>query len=175
LLSAGIYLYLQNRFNGALLLLFMASLPFMAGMCPFISRGRRPGLYACHRLCAAPPEPTWSWGTILLLLLLAAVFTSPFILRQEGDFTLEYDESAGPGILQVTRAGQTTRLKDIEENLAYHQKHHLILGHTLYQLEASRDRITLSPLSPEKLEISPGIKAIICDLNRVTPGTIIYT
>jgi cell division protein FtsW (lipid II flippase) len=171
LLSTGIYLYLKNRFNGAVLLLLMAFLPFMAGMVSPVVQGIITLAFLPAIIYVGKRRKTpWSWGAALLVLLFAAVFALPHMLRMGGDFTFRYYDFSEKESIQVTRGNETFQLKDIKKKLPYDKKHRLILGHTAYELVVTKDKLSLMPLNPEKIRISPHYKAIICDLNRVVPG-----
>ncbi|UCH92375.1 MAG: hypothetical protein JSV88_19045, partial [Candidatus Aminicenantes bacterium] len=109
-LSIGIYLYLKNRFNGTLLLLFMVSLLFMAGyislfveifiilvFVPFI-------IYTGKKRAGQTGgwKNTWNWGTVLLVIFFAAISIFPLMLRMDGDFTFQYYDFSRKDSLQVT-------------------------------------------------------------------------
>ncbi|MGD2091600.1 MAG: FtsW/RodA/SpoVE family cell cycle protein [Candidatus Aminicenantes bacterium] len=178
LLSIGIYLYLKTRFNGALLLLLMVSLPFMAGYVSFLiemiiilvfiffiiyihkKRGGQTGSSKSH----------WNWGTVLLVISFAAISIFPVMLRMDGDFTLQFYDFSRKDAIQVTRGKETFQLDDIKKTLAYGKTHTIILGHTTYEMKVARDHLSLIPRDPEKIKISSDFKTIICDLSGVMPG-----
>jgi cell division protein FtsW (lipid II flippase) len=171
LLSTGIFLYLKNRFNGAVLLLLMSFLPFMAGVVSLVVQGIitlafLPIIFYVRKRRNIP----WSWGEALLILLFAAVFVLPHMLRMDGDFTFRYYDFSEKESIQVTRGKETFQLKDLRKKMSYDKKHHLVLGHTAYELYVTKDKLSLIPLNPEKIRISPHYRAIICDLNQVAPG-----
>lgn len=171
LLSIGIYLYLRNRFNGALLLLLMASLPFMAGMVsPFLQLLIVFAFVPFIFYIQIKKKPGWNWGAVLLVILFAGIFLLPHMLRMVGDFTFRYYDFSKKDSLLVTRGQERFQLKDIKKPLAYDKIHRLILGHTAYKLYVTKDKLSLTPLDPEKIKISNHFKAIICDLNQVRPG-----
>jgi len=178
LLSIGIYLYLKNRFNGALLLLLMASLPFMAGyvsflieifvilvFIPFI-------IYVQKRRAGqtGSSKSAWNWGTVLLVISFAAITIFPLMLRMDGDFAFQYYDFSRKDTIQVTRGKETFQLDDIKKTLAYDKTHAIIMGHTTYEMKVARDHLSLIPRDPEKIKISSNFKAIICDLAMVAPG-----
>jgi cell division protein FtsW (lipid II flippase) len=178
LLSIGIYLYLKNRFNGALLLLLMLSLPFMAG---FVSLFMEiftilvfiPIIIYVHKKRAGQTgsiKSAWNWGTVLLVIFFAAISIFPLMLRMDGDFTFQYYDFSRKDTIQVTRGKETFQLDDIKKTLDYDKTHTIILGHTTYEMKAARDHVSLIPLDPEKIKISSNYKAIICDLALVAPG-----
>jgi hypothetical protein len=178
LLSVGIYFYLRNRFNGALLLLLMASLPFMAGyvslfmeifiilvFLPFIIyiQKKRTGQ-------TGSSKSAWNWGTVLLVVSFAAISIFPLMLRMDGDFAFQYYDFSRKDSLQVTRGKETFQLDDIKKTLAYDKTHSIILGHTAYEMKVTREHLSLIPRDPEKIKISSNYKAITCDLTGVMPG-----
>lgn len=171
LLSLGVYLYLKNRFNGALLLLLFASLPFMAGAVSLffqliIILGFLPFIvYIQYKR-----KPGWNWGATALAVSFAAIFILPLVLRMDGDFTFRHYDFSQEDSIKVTRGTESFQLKDIEKKAAYDQKHVLILGHTAYELLATKTNLSLVPLGPEKIKFSPHYQAIISDLTSVTPG-----
>ena len=172
LLCVGIYFYLRNRFNGALLLLMMASLPFMSGFISLLAEIVLillflPFIIYIHRRSG---KGGWNWGAVLLVLLFAAIFVLPLMMRMEGDFTLQYYDFSKKESLRVTRGNETFHLKDLKKKLAYEKKYRLILGHTAYRMRVSRDNLSLIPLNPEKIRVSPKYKAIISDLKLAAPG-----
>jgi cell division protein FtsW (lipid II flippase) len=171
LLSIGIYLYLRNRFNGALLLLMLLSLPFMAGVIAPLEQGIIVLLFLPLIIyIQRRREPRLNWGAVLLLISYAVISMLPLMLRMGGDFTFRYYEFPKKDSLQVTRGKETFQLKDIKKKLAYDKKHRVILGHTTYELNVTRDNLSLSPKDPEKIQLFPDYKAIICNLNQVRPG-----
>jgi cell division protein FtsW (lipid II flippase) len=178
LLSIGIYLYLKNRFNGALLLLLIFSLPFMSGyvspvieifiilvFIPFIIyiQKKRVGQ-------SGGSKSAWNWGTVLLVIAFAAISIFPLMLRMDGDFAFQYYDFSRKDTIQVTRGKETFQLDDIKKTLVYDKTHTIILGHTTYEMKVTRDHLSLIPLDPEKIKISSNYKAIICDLTGVMPG-----
>jgi cell division protein FtsW (lipid II flippase) len=178
LLSIGIYLYLKNRFNGALLLLLMVSLPFMAGyvsflieifvilvFIPFI-------IYVQKRRAGqtGSSKSAWNWGTVLLVISFAAITIFPLMLRMDGEFAFQYYDFSRRDTIQVTRGKETFQLDDIKKTLAYDKTHAIIMGHTTYEMKVARDHLSLIPRDPEKIKISSNFKAIICDLAMVAPG-----
>jgi cell division protein FtsW (lipid II flippase) len=178
LLSIGIYLYLKNRFNGALLLLLMASLPFMSGCVSFLLEifiilVFIPFIIYIHKKRAGQTggKSAWNWGAVLLVISFAAISIFPLMLRMDGDFALQYYDFSMKDTIRVTRGEETFQLDDIKKALAYGKTHTIILGHTAYEMEVAGDYLSLIPRDPEKIKISSNYKAIICDLAGVTPGS----
>jgi len=178
LLSIGIYLYLKNQFNGALLLLLIFSLPFMSGyvslaieiflilvFIPFIIyiQKKRAGQ-------SVSSKSAWNWGTVLLVISFVAISIFPVMLRMDGEFAFQYYDFSRKDSIQVTRGKETFQLDDIKKTLAYDKPHTVILGHTAYEMKVTREHLSLLPRDPEKIKISSNYKAIICDLTGVMPG-----
>ena len=178
LLSIGIYLYLKNRFSGALLLFLIFSLPFMSGyvspvieifiilvFIPFIIyiQKKRVGQ-------SGGSKSAWNWGTVLLVIAFAAISIFPLMLRMDGDFAFQYYDFSRKDTIQVTRGKETFQLDNIKKTLAYEKTHTIILGHTTYEMKVTRAHLSLIPRDPEKIKISSNYKAITCDLTGVMPG-----
>ncbi|NIM16182.1 MAG: FtsW/RodA/SpoVE family cell cycle protein [Candidatus Aminicenantes bacterium] len=178
LLSFAIYLYLKNRFNGALLLLMMASLPFGAGFLPTRLQGVMVLLFLPFIVYVERKRKTqWKWGSIVVLVLYGAVFFLPGLLRLDGNFILSrtgFSKDA-PASVRVNRGQNSFELFAEQRKLVYGRTHRVILGHTLYSLYVDKTGvdfpvITLSPRDPEKIAISQNYNAIISDLKEVKPG-----
>ncbi|MCP5105022.1 MAG: FtsW/RodA/SpoVE family cell cycle protein, partial [bacterium] len=175
LLCVGIYLYLKNGLNGALLLLMMASLPFGAGFIPARVQGIMILIFVPFIIYIERRRKTrWKWGSILVFLLYASVFLLPMLLRMEGDFTLGHIHSSRKNAPAIRVTGGNSEgafeLFDRREKLAYEETHEVILGHTLYRLRVDETAVVLSPVDPEKVNISGDYNAIISNLSEVTPG-----
>jgi cell division protein FtsW (lipid II flippase) len=170
LLSAGIYLYLRNRFNGALLLLLMVSLPFMAGVVSLLMQIFIMLVFIPFIYFTREKRSGWNWGASLLTLLFTALLALPYMLRMDGDFTFRYYDYSRKDSIKITRNGATFLLKDTKKTLDYDKTHRVILGHTEYALTVSRKELSLIPVNPEKIRISPRYKAIISDLDLVEAG-----
>ncbi|MCU0288088.1 MAG: FtsW/RodA/SpoVE family cell cycle protein [Acidobacteria bacterium] len=171
LLTISIFLYLKNRFNGALLLLMMASLPFMAGAVSWLIQLIIVAVFIPFILYVQNKRKLdWNWKAITPAILFVVIFILPLALRMDGDFTIQYYDSSQGDSLKITRGTESFLLEDIEKSLAYNQKHTIILGHTPYELLISGTNLSLTPLGPEKIKFTPGFKAIISDLTEVKPN-----
>jgi cell division protein FtsI/penicillin-binding protein 2/cell division protein FtsW (lipid II flippase) len=177
LLSIGVYLYLKNRFNGALLLLMTASLPFAAGFVPLAAQGIITALFLpCFFYVERKRRTHWRWGSALVLFAYASMFLLPLLARMDGTFILGRGDTAKnvSTSLQVKRGENTFDLFDERRKLAYYKNHRVILGHTLYYLRVDKTgsiaSINLSPRDPEKIKVSKDYDAIISSDSDVKPG-----
>ncbi|MDQ1351118.1 MAG: FtsW/RodA/SpoVE family cell cycle protein, partial [Acidobacteriota bacterium] len=176
LLCTAIYFYLQNRFNGALLLLMMVSLAFGAGFVPASAQAVIMLLFLpCIVYVEKRRKTRWNRGSLLLIFLYGCVFVSPILLRMDGDFTLDYAHSSrkDAASIRVLPAGvkeNSFELFDKREKLDYGKTYEIILGHTRYGLRVDYTGVSLSPRDPEKIRISRDFSAIIGDLSEVSPG-----
>jgi len=176
LLCAGIYFYLQNRFNGALLLLMMLSLAFGAGFVPAGAQGVIMLLFLpCIVYVEKRRKTHWNRGSLLVIFLYGCVFVSPMLLRMDGDFTLDYahfsrKDAASIRVIPAGIKEDSFELFDKREKLDYGKSYEFILGHTRYGLRVDYTGVSLSPRDPEKIRISRDFSAIIGDLSEVRPG-----
>jgi cell division protein FtsI/penicillin-binding protein 2/cell division protein FtsW (lipid II flippase) len=179
LLSTAIYLYLKNRFNGTLLLLMMASLPFGAGFLSTRLQGIMVLLFLPFIVYLERKRKTqWKWGSIVVLVLYGAVFFLPGLLRMDGNFILSrtgFSKDA-PASIRVNRGQNSFELFTEQRKLAFGRTHRVILGHTLYSLQVEKNHagvstVTLSPIDPERIKISRNYSAIISGLKEVKPGS----
>jgi len=178
LISTGVYLYLKNRFNGALLLLFLLSLPFMAGYVPvkqqiililvFIPVIIR--VLRRRRINGGEELPFWNWSASLLIFLFIVVNGFPYLLRMDGDFTLQYHDLSQSNSLRLIRDQKSFDLRDYKKKLNYNKNYRIILGHTGYLLNLNPVSLSLKPIDPEKIKIPPKYNAIINNLDQVTAG-----
>ncbi|MGE5339882.1 MAG: penicillin-binding transpeptidase domain-containing protein [Candidatus Omnitrophota bacterium] len=173
LFSIGLFLYLKNRLNGALLFLMAVAIPFGAGLI----RARTMGAILLVGLVLflyieAKRKTNWQWGSILLLLLYASVFLLPILLRMNGDFLLKPTGLPKDNLpaITFTRGNESFDLRDKTETLTCGHPHPIILGHTGYDLTVDQKKVVLIPRDPEKIRTSESIAAIISDLSEVKPG-----
>ncbi|MCP4220184.1 MAG: hypothetical protein GY765_36470, partial [bacterium] len=170
LLSSGIYLYLKNRFSGALLLLMMVSLSFFSGVVPPSTQIVTAGCFIPFIIFGFIRKRGKIRGGWLVVIIFAAIFTFPEMLRMDGSFTIQYF-NAGKHSISIAKKSGSFQLEDGGQTLAYNQPHRIILGHTSYRLLVSPKEIILEPMDPGKIKAAPDFNGIISDTNLVKPGS----
>jgi len=171
MLSVAIFLYLKNQFNGAFFLLFIASLPFMAGFVS-VSKQLLIVLAFCPLIlyCQIRRRTQWKISSILLIVSFVFIFFLPRLLSMGGDFTFKGFGTADVNSYRIVKQDDVFFLKDIRKKVPYQKINRLILGYTQYQLMVNKNSIELSPLNPERIKVPDQLSGIVSDLMDIKPG-----